>query len=105
MGETLEARRLISVQDALRIILDTVTPLAGERVGLTDALDRVLAEDVRTERDVPPLPNSAMDGYAVRADDISEATATRPASLRLLEVIQAGALPRETVVAGRRARS
>ena len=52
---------MISVHDALAMILETVSPLAGERVGLLQAVGRVLAEEVRSEREVPPFANSAMD--------------------------------------------
>ena len=70
---------MISVHDALAIVLETVTPLAGERVGLFEATGRVLAEEIHSEREVPPFNNSAMDGYAVRWEDIREASADKPA--------------------------
>jgi molybdopterin molybdotransferase len=82
------------------MILETVTPLAGERVGLFEATGRVLAEEIHSEREVPPFDNSAMDGYAVRWEDIREASAEKPAKLSVLEVIQAGAVPTQTVTAG-----
>lgn len=91
---------MISVHDALTMILDTVSPLAGERVGLLQAVGRVLAEEVRSEREVPPFANSAMDGYAVRWDDIQEASADQPVALSLVEVIQAGAVPTRAVTEG-----
>ncbi len=88
---------MISVHDALTTILDTVSPLAGERLGLLDAVGRVLAEEIRSEREVPPFANSAMDGYAVRWDDIRATTADQPVTLEVLEVIQAGAIPKQPV--------
>jgi molybdopterin molybdotransferase len=91
---------MISVHDALAMILETVTPLVGERVGLLEATGRVLAEEIRSEREVPPFANSAMDGYAVRWDDIREATPDQPIALTLLEVIQAGAVPTQAVAIG-----
>jgi molybdopterin molybdotransferase len=91
---------MISVHDALIAILDTVSPLAGERVGLLDAVGRVLAEDIRSEREVPPFANSAMDGYAVRWDDICNTNADLPVTLDVLEVIQAGAVPKQSVTPG-----
>src|SRR5438034_9729778 len=91
---------MISVHDALAMILETVSPLAGERVGLLQAVGRVLAEEVRSEREVPPFANSAMDGYAVRWDDVRDASADRPVALTILEVIQAGAVPTRAVTAG-----
>jgi molybdopterin molybdotransferase len=91
---------MISVHDALAKILETVTPLAGERVGLFEATGRVLAEEIHSEREVPPFNNSAMDGYAVRWEDIREASTDKPAELSVIEVIQAGAVPTQTVAAG-----
>ena len=88
---------MISVHEALNQILETVPPLAGERIGLFEATGRVLAEDVQSIREVPPFTNSAMDGYAVRHDDVQSAEADQPVSLSVLEVIQAGAVPVETV--------
>jgi molybdopterin molybdotransferase len=92
---------MISVHDALAMVLETVYPLAGERIGLLQAVGRVLAEEVRSEREVPPFANSAMDGYAVRWDDVRDASADRPVALTVLEVIQAGAVPTQEVTAGR----
>ena len=91
------ATRMISVREALDTVLGAVAPLAPERVGLLDATGRAIAEDVRSRRDVPGYANSAMDGYAVRAADL----ARRPARLRVVGVIPAGApLPLPTVGAG-----
>jgi molybdopterin molybdotransferase len=58
-------RELISIAEARRRVLAAVAPLGTERVPVTEALDRVLADDVVAAVDVPPFPSSAMDGYAV----------------------------------------
>src|SRR5438132_4036387 len=60
---------LLTVEEALREILARVRPVASERVPLTAAHGRVLAEDARAVVDLPPFPSSAMDGFAVRAAD------------------------------------
>ncbi len=91
---------MISVHDALTLILDTVSPLAGERVSLLQAAGRVLAEEIRSEREVPPFANSAMDGYAVRWEDIRDTSADQPVALEILEVIQAGTVPKQSVISG-----
>lgn len=91
---------MISVHEAVTQILQTVAPLAGERVSLFEASGRVLAEAISSEREVPPFNNSAMDGYAVRWQDIREADVDQPAELSVLEVIQAGAVPDKTVTPG-----
>jgi molybdopterin molybdotransferase len=88
-----EPRPLLTVAQARERILDRIAALDAEPVALTSARDRVLAEEVRSERDVPPFANSAMDGYAVRALDVAEASATRPVRLRLIGEIRAGAAP------------
>src|SRR5580698_2788809 len=62
---------LLPVADAERLIGERVTPVSGhEAVPLRDAVGRVLAEDVIAPVSVPPFDNSAVDGYAVRAEDL-----------------------------------
>ena len=58
---------LISIARARELVLEHVEPLDHEQVEVGDALDRVLAEDVRAAGDVPPFACSAMDGYAIKA--------------------------------------
>jgi molybdopterin molybdotransferase len=58
---------LVSFEDALGAVLDRARPLAAERVELSAALSRVLAEPARAAVDLPPFAASAMDGYALRA--------------------------------------
>ncbi len=63
----------LTVEEALERIRTEVDKVQGEeRVAIRDALDRVLAEDITAPMDVPPHRNSAMDGYALRADDLPE---------------------------------
>ncbi|MCZ6861883.1 MAG: molybdopterin molybdotransferase MoeA [Alphaproteobacteria bacterium] len=62
---------MIPVAEALARITGAFTPLSAEQVGLTNALGRVLSEDVVSRRSQPPVAVSAMDGYAVRAEDVS----------------------------------
>ncbi|HEX9095280.1 MAG TPA: gephyrin-like molybdotransferase Glp [Candidatus Dormibacteraeota bacterium] len=88
-----EPRPLLTVAQARERILDRITALDSETVALTEARGRVLAEEVRAERDVPPFANSAMDGYAIRAGDVMQASAAQPVRLRVLGEIRAGAAP------------
>jgi molybdopterin molybdotransferase len=83
---------VIPVEEALERILSRITVLGDERVALPDALDRVLAEPVVAERDVPPWANSSMDGYALRSADTRGADADRPARLTLAGHVAAGRL-------------
>ena len=70
MGEVAAStRNLISVEEAQRLILERVVPLPAETVELADALGRVLAEPATAAIDLPPFDSSAMDGFALRADD------------------------------------
>ncbi len=75
---------LISVDEALALILDGIRPVSEiEHVSLDAALGRVLAQTVRSGIDVPGYDNSAMDGYAVRSADIATAGAVLPVLQRI----------------------
>ena len=77
---------LLPVDDARARILRGVKPMAAETVRLAQALGRVLGRDVRASRDQPPFDSSAMDGYAVRFEDV----ASSPAHLRTTGMSAAG---------------
>ena len=77
---------MISVAEAIQIVRQQTRPLPSERVGLHDALHRVLAEDIIADSDLPPFDRSQMDGYAVRADDTTDA----PMRLRIAGESAAG---------------
>jgi molybdopterin molybdotransferase len=78
---------MISVEEALARLLAPLEALPPEQVSVADAVGRVLAEDVAARRTQPPFAVSAMDGYAVRADDVARV----PATLRIIAEIPAGA--------------
>jgi molybdopterin molybdotransferase len=80
--------------EAAATILETAHPLPSETVSLIDALDRVAAESVRSPLDLPPWDNSAMDGYAVRADDVDGQC---PVELAVIGEIAAGQHPDLTI--------
>jgi molybdopterin molybdotransferase len=80
---------LLNVDSALQNILARIEPLSAETVLINDGLGRVLAEDIVSDTNVPPFANSSMDGYAVRAEDVTQV----PVSLRLVMDIPAGASP------------
>jgi molybdopterin molybdotransferase len=77
---------LLPVDEALERVLDGVAPSASERVSLLDAAQRVLASDVAARLTQPPFDASAMDGYAVRAADVS----SLPVTLKLIGESAAG---------------
>ena len=95
---------MISVDEAQKIIQDHTRPIGIERVSLPECVGRVLAEEVHARRDHPPWDNSAMDGYAVRWEDVKAASPKRPAFLRIVEEIPAGYLPQRTIRKGEAAR-
>jgi molybdopterin molybdotransferase len=78
---------VISVEEALARLLALVEALPPEQISLADGLGRVLAEDVSARRTQPPFAVSAMDGYAVRADDLARI----PVELRIVAEVPAGA--------------
>jgi len=91
-----ERRPVLSVEEARERILATVRLLEPERTPLLEAAGRVLAEEVAADRDIPPLTNSAMDGYAARGADVAQA----PARLRVVGEVAAGHVSDVTVGPG-----
>src|SRR5437879_3899115 len=79
---------MLTVEAALERILSSVPALGAEEVLLAQARGRALAEEVVSERVLPPWDNSAMDGYAVRAGDVKPGVA-----LPLAFTAQAGHAP------------
>ncbi|MDI6711943.1 MAG: molybdopterin molybdotransferase MoeA [Anaerosomatales bacterium] len=91
---------MISVEEARERVLAGIGRLKTERVGLVEALGRVLAEDVVSDIDVAPFDNSAMDGYAVRAADVASASEDAPVRLKVVEHVPAGVFPTRPVGPG-----
>ncbi|MBI2913810.1 MAG: molybdopterin molybdotransferase MoeA [Chloroflexi bacterium] len=83
---------MISVEEALERILGYVDVLGPEEKPILDALGQVLDEDVTSSFDIPPLDNTAMDGYAVRAGDTRGASQKSPVELRVVGEVAAGYL-------------
>ncbi|HUT84005.1 MAG TPA: gephyrin-like molybdotransferase Glp [Thermodesulfobacteriota bacterium] len=81
---------MISVEDALRLILDTAPLLGLEKVDILTALGRVIGENIYSPSDIPPFDNSAMDGYAVKSEDTKDASIDHPAVLMVIEDLPAG---------------
>ncbi len=94
----------LGAADAAIRILAEVRPQPALRIPLDDALDSVLAEDVMSRLDIPAWTNSAMDGYAVRGEDVRGATEARPVSLRVVEQLPAGRFPERVIGPGECAR-
>lgn len=95
---------LLSVNEARERILSQFKPVQTETVHLTDSSNRVLADDVRAAQDLPLFDNSSMDGFAVRAADVIDATLDSPRRLRVVADIPAGASPTVSLATGQAAR-
>ncbi len=89
---------MISVEKALEIILDSVRELDGGKVEILQAGGRVLYKDIISDINIPPLDNSAMDGYAIIACDTENASKTSPSVLPITGEIQAGGDFENTIV-------
>ncbi len=87
---TIAPPSMISVEEARDRILAFVDRLPPERRALLDALGQVLAEDIVAPFDLPPLDNTAMDGYAVRSSDTTGAGPGHPRELRVVADLAAG---------------
>ena len=90
VGLAMPASEQVEIDDARRIVLESVRPLESVELDLDDALGRVLAEDVYAPAPIPAFDSSAMDGFAVRADDLTGAAAGRPVALALIDESRAG---------------
>ena len=91
---------MISVEEALDKVLSYVEVLEPERKSILDCLGQVLAEDVYSTIDIPPLDNSAMDGFALRAEDTRGASESSPRLLTVVGEIAAGSMPTQAVGPG-----
>jgi molybdenum cofactor synthesis domain-containing protein len=91
----------IALEEARRLLAEGVRPIERtERVPLSEAAGRVAAEDVASSVFVPPFSRSAMDGYAVIASDLRDASREHPITLPVVERIFTGQVPRTRLVPG-----
>lgn len=90
----------MNVDDAIQAILQQITQINSEPVPLADSFNRVLAEAIISEVDLPPFANSAQDGFAIYAED----SAPAPVTLRVVMDIRAGDDPQTSLQRGEAAR-
>ncbi len=95
---------LLNVDLAIERILSQITPLAAESIPLEQSLNRILADAIIANVNLPPFANSAMDGFAVQAQDTAAATPKTPVPLRVVMDIPAGYAPQRPIYAGEAAR-
>jgi molybdopterin molybdotransferase len=95
---------LLSVNEARTQLLQAFPPLSSETIPLAQAVGRVLAEPVLAPNDLPPFSNSSMDGFAVRAGDVTAAGEASPVRLHVVADIPAGKPSPVTLHPGQAAR-
>jgi len=95
---------MISFEEAIARLKSQVKPLEAEEIPVLESFGRILREDVRSPLAIPPFDKSAMDGYAVRAADITNASEAEPVTLKVLEDIPAGQVGRFRLKTGTVAR-
>lgn len=85
-------KRLIKPENAINLFFKKIyiKPIGVEKISIYDALNRVLAEDIVSNTDIPPFNRAAMDGYAVRACDVSGASENNPIRLRIVGEVKTG---------------
>ena len=91
-------RETIPLEEARALIDEAIVPLTRrERVPILQANGRVLADDIVSDRDVPPFARAGMDGYAVVAEDTFGASRYEPKTLRVVEKVYTGEVPTRRV--------
>jgi len=91
---------MLGVAEASSTTLAHVRRLESERVALAECAGRVLAANIIARVSMPPWDNSSMDGYAVRSDDVRDATETNPVDLEIVGDIPAGAFAERSIASG-----
>ena len=91
----------LSTDEALQRVLELARELPAERLALTQASGRVLAEDILATQDAPVFDNSARDGYAIRRQDLDDPSFD---DLEVIEIIHAGQIPKRELGPGQAAR-
>ena len=91
---------MLSVEEALQKILAEINVLEPETAPIIETLGKVLAEDIISDINVPPLDNSAMDGFAVRSEDTKGASGKTPITLKVTDTVLAGGISKNEVVPG-----
>jgi molybdopterin molybdotransferase len=92
---------MISFEEALDHILSRIQPLGVEKVLLLESLGRIIREDIYAKRNIPALDNSAMDGYALRSEDVREASQSHPVRLVVIEDLPAGFISTKGIEKGK----
>ncbi|MBQ6388159.1 MAG: NTP transferase domain-containing protein [Mogibacterium sp.] len=92
-GTVATGKRLTAIDEAVSALVSQDVQLSTEHVPLLQADGRVLAEDIRAARPMPPFRRSCFDGYVMKYEDIQDASHENPVTLRVLETVTAGEIP------------
>ena len=87
---TVAIPEMISLEDARELVLSHVSALEIEEVGVLDIIGRVAAEDLASDIDIAPFAHSAMDGFAMRASQLADASPENPVELDVIAEVPAG---------------
>jgi molybdenum cofactor synthesis domain-containing protein len=95
-------RKLLSFEETKQLLAQSISPVpvGEERISISDAHDRVLAQDVVSPMDIPPFSRSTVDGYAVKAADTFGASEDKDINLRVCGHVAIGEAPAVTVKEG-----
>ena len=91
---------MLSVEEARDAILKEFSVLETENISFLYCMEMVLAEDITSTINIPPLNNSAMDGYAVIAEDLKNPELNH-VELDIIDSVSAGEIPQKTITTGK----
>jgi molybdopterin molybdotransferase len=101
MSDMVPFKLLISREEALKRIMSSIKPIERtEKAPIEESANRVLAENIVADRDVPPFNRAAMDGYAVKAEDTYGASEQAPKALKVVAMLHAGESTEKTIAEG-----
>ncbi|MFX0027005.1 MAG: gephyrin-like molybdotransferase Glp [Candidatus Hermodarchaeota archaeon] len=86
--------KLTPLNEALNILFSKIQLSSSGEIEIEDALNRILADDIISKMDIPPFDRSAMDGYAIKAEDSFGASPKNPKKIKLVGTIEIGEYPR-----------
>ncbi|MFW5648510.1 MAG: molybdopterin molybdotransferase MoeA [Bacteroidales bacterium] len=90
----------ISMKSAKEILLNEDIEPKTTDVSILDSLDYILAEDIKSNMDIPPFDKSLLDGYALRSEDTANANAENPVTLETIDNIKAGYISKKSIGKG-----
>ena len=94
----------ISIKKAKEILLNQDIKLATEDMPILDSLDYILAEDIKSDINIPPFDRSPLDGYAFRSEDTVNASTNNPVTLETIDNILAGHVSKKSIDKGQAVR-